>query len=425
MSSLHTPQRGTGSFLLSLLAGVIISMLVLSACLPATASPGVPTSSIVTIGVSLSLTGENAADGRATLQGYHLWVAQVNRHGGLLGHPVQLLIYDDGTRLNQTQINYETLISIDHVAFVLGPFGGNATAVGAEVAARHGYAFVEGIGTVPSIFPHGLTTVFGVSLALSNYLASFVASVLSLPAAERPTSVAYVSSDDPGTQPAIDRARTLFEASGIKTVLYESERSSPAETDLLVAQKVVTAAADVVILGRTAMGDAVFFRAFLQQHYNPKLLLVTAGADRGSMFPSMIGRKNMEGVMVSNGSWWPETKAYQNAEFISSYRATYGGTPDAIGSDTVQAFSVGQVLQQAVNRAQSLDNAQVIHALWTGAFQSLQGPVRFASSGENAAGIAFLLQWQGGKLIPVFPTEWGQATMEYPKPMWATIGSST
>ncbi len=422
LSSLPTPRKGTGHLPLSLFAGVIISMLVLSACLPATASPGVPTGSIVTIGVSLSLTGENAADGRATLQGYRLWVAQVNRHGGLLGHPVQLLVYDDGTRLDQTQINDETLISIDHVALVLGPFGGNNIVTGAEVAARHGYAFVEGSGIAPSIFPHGLTNVFGVSRSLTPSLASVVASVLSLPAAERPTSVASVSSDDPGTQPAIDHVRSLFEASGIKTVLDESDTIPPAETDLLVAQKVITAAADVVILGRTAMGDAAFFRAFLQQHDNPKLLLVTAGADLGSVFPSMMGRKNTEGVMVPTAGWWPETKAYQNAEFISSYRATYGGTPDAIGSDTVQAFSVGQVLQQAVTRAQSLDNTQVMHALWTGAFQSLQGPVRFASTGENTAGIAFLFQWQGGKLIPVFPTQWGQATMEYPKPMWATPG---
>ncbi len=418
MFSLYSLQKGTGP--LPLLAGIMISMLVLSGCLPTTTSPSVPSGSIITIGVSLSLTGDNAADGRATLQGYQLWVAQVNRSGGLLGHPVQLLVYDDGTRLDQTRINYETVISIDHVALVLGPFGGNATVTGAEVAVRHGYAFVEGIGSAPPGFPDGRNTAFGVSLPLSNSLASIVAFVLSLPAAERPMSVAYVSSDDPGTQPAIERARALFEASGIKTVLDESDDRSPAETDMLVAQKVVNAAADVVILGRTAMGDAAFFRAFLQQHYNPKLLLVTAGADLGSVFPSMIGRKNTEGVIVPTSGWWPETKAYQNAAFISSYRATYGGTPDTIGSDTVQAFSVGQVLQQAVTRAQSLDNVQVIQALWTGSFQSLQGPVRFGSTGENTAGIAFLFQWQGGKLIPVFPPDWGQASTEYPKPAWPT-----
>ncbi|MEO6891138.1 MAG: ABC transporter substrate-binding protein [Ktedonobacteraceae bacterium] len=418
LHTLRTLRKGTGP--LPLLAGIIIGMLVLSGCFPATTAPGVPAGSIITIGVSLSLTGENAADGRATLQGYQLWVAQVNRSGGLLGHPVQLRVYDDGTRLDQTRINDETMISVDHVALVLGPFGGTSTVIGAEVATRHRYAFVEGIGPVPSTFPHGLTSVFGVSRSLATSLASLVAFVLSLPAGERPTSVASVSSDDPGTQPAIDRARSLFEASGIKTVLYDIDARAPAETDLLVAQKVVTAAADVVILGRTAVGASAFFRGFLQQHYTPKLLLVTAGADLGSVFPSMIGRKNREGVIVPTGGWWPETKAYQNAEFIKAFLATYGGTPDDIGLDTVQAFSVGQVLQQAVTRAQSVDNVQVIHALWTGAFQSLQGPVHFASTGENTAGIAFLCQWQGGKLIPVFPTQWGQATLEYPKPAWAT-----
>ncbi len=76
------------------------------------------------------------------------------------------------------------------------------------------------------------------------------------------------------------------------------KRGLSAEVDMLMAQKVITAAADVGILGRTATVDAAFFRVFLQQHYNLKLLLVTAGADLGSVFPSMIGRKNMEGVLV-------------------------------------------------------------------------------------------------------------------------------
>src|ERR1700693_2959507 len=56
----------------------------------------------ITIGASLPLTGNFAADGQATEQGYQLWVDNINKGGGILGHQVKLDILDDGTRLNQT-----------------------------------------------------------------------------------------------------------------------------------------------------------------------------------------------------------------------------------------------------------------------------------------------------------------------------------
>ena len=40
----------------------------------------------VTIGASLSLSGDFSADGQAFQRGYELWAADQNRKGGLLGH---------------------------------------------------------------------------------------------------------------------------------------------------------------------------------------------------------------------------------------------------------------------------------------------------------------------------------------------------
>ena len=39
----------------------------------------------ITIGVSLSLSGDFSADGKAFQQGYNLWASDVNKNGGLLG----------------------------------------------------------------------------------------------------------------------------------------------------------------------------------------------------------------------------------------------------------------------------------------------------------------------------------------------------
>ena len=53
-------------------------------------SSGSATGSPVTIGASLSLSGDFSTDGQAFERGYQLWMADQNKKGGLLGHPIKL-----------------------------------------------------------------------------------------------------------------------------------------------------------------------------------------------------------------------------------------------------------------------------------------------------------------------------------------------
>jgi branched-chain amino acid transport system substrate-binding protein len=408
------------------LVGALICMLLLSACVTSNSSTNSSSSNTIPagpikIGVSLSLTGDDSADGQATQQGYDTWAAYVNSHGGILGHQVQMVYYDDGTKTDQTRANYQKLITVDKVNFVAGPFNDPQTITGAEVARQHNMAFLEGIGTGPEVFTNNLTNLFAVSLSATAYFTSFVNYVLSLPSQIRPQTAAYATSDDAFTQPQIEHAQQLLEQGGIKTVLHEvypAENADPVGP----AQKVVNSHADVVLLGTIGLQDCVaHLKTFIQQHYNPKLIIASAGPDQGDGFVKAVGGiKNTEGIIVPNDGWWPESKNYQNAEFVQFITQKYKIAPGDISSDSVQAFSVGQVLQQALAQTQSLDNQKLISALQTGTFQSLQGPVAFDSTGQNKLAVAYLFQWQHGTLIPVFPQAQAMANVEYPKSNWAT-----
>ncbi|TMC93634.1 MAG: hypothetical protein E6J11_16830, partial [Chloroflexi bacterium] len=161
---------------------IVIFMLLLSACSQTSGSTTTTTQTgPVKIGVSVSLTGDASADGQAIKQGYQLWADYVNSHGGLLGHQVQMTFYDDATRPEQASLNYQKLIAVDKVNFVLGPFDDAFTVNGATVAKRYGYSFIQGTGTSPKDFTHGLTNMFSVSLSASRYMASLVHYILSLP----------------------------------------------------------------------------------------------------------------------------------------------------------------------------------------------------------------------------------------------------
>ncbi len=370
----------------------------------------------ITIGVSLSFSGDFSADGLGFKQGYQLWADTVNKAGGVLGRKVRFIMLSDASSPVQVVTNYQKLITIDKVDAVFGPFSTLLTKPASVVANRYGYAMLEGAGGGPSVFTRGLHNVFDVSLPVANNLVSFAHYILSMPAATRPKTAAYATEDDPFTQPQLDVARAILEKGGVRTV-YKTVY--PAETTdyTPIADAVIHSHAQIGIFGTLLPDITAFIQTFIQQHYNPQALIATAGPDLGSQFIKAVGLKNTEGIFVPNG-WYPEANNFENAAMVKAYLAKYGGTADAISSDVAEAYSVGQVFAQAAAKIHSIDNAKIIQELHSGTFNSVQGPVKFDPTGQNVAAQAYLFQWQKGKFLRVFPPGGGAVKPEFPKANW-------
>jgi len=379
----------------------------------ATPSPGTP----ITIGVSVSLTGDFSGDGKALVQGYDLWAQDINAKGGLLGHKVTMSYKDDASSTTQVVTNYQSLITADKDALVFGPYSSLLTIPASAVVDRLGYAFPEPAGGAPSVFKAGHKNLFFVQpAAIEDNLVSYTQWLLALPADQRPATAAYATEDDPFTQPQIDKAKSVLEAAGVKTVYY---KVFPAETTDFapLALHVASSKADAVILG-TQVPDAIAFaKTFIQQKYNPKSLIETAGPDQGKTYSDALGA-NTEGIMVPAG-WTAGSTAYGNPVFVSEFIAKYGGTAADISADAAEAYSVGQVVDQAATKAGSIDNQKLIDALHTGTYQTVQGPLSFDALGKPTGGAGvFVEQWQGGSAVFVYPATVAAAQPEYPKHDW-------
>jgi branched-chain amino acid transport system substrate-binding protein len=371
----------------------------------------------IKIGVSLSLSGDFSADGKAFQQGYQLWADDVNKNGGLLGRQVQLKFLSDASSPQQVTTNYQTLITQDKVDLVFGPFSTLLTKPASVIANRYGYALVEGAGGGPSVFTQGLHNVFDVSLPVANNLNSFANYIAAMPASSRPKTAAYATEDDPFTQPQVDTARAILEAAGVTTAYY---KVYPAETTDFtpIAASIINSKAQVVVTGTLLPDVSAFIQAFHQQHFNPQAMIATAGPDQGTQFLTAIGgAATAEGVMVPNG-WYPDLNAPGNAQMVSEYIAKYGGDKSGISSDIPEAYAVGQVVAQAVTQNKSLDQTKLMATLHAGTFTSVQGPVKFDSTGQNTQAQAYLFQWQNGQLIAVYPTNIATASPEFPKANW-------
>jgi branched-chain amino acid transport system substrate-binding protein len=373
----------------------------------------------ITIGTSLSLSGDFSADGQAFERGYQLWAADQNKAGGLLGHQIKLDVLSDSSSPAQVVSNYQKLIGSNKDALVFGPFSSLLTVPAARIAARYGYAFVEGAGGAPTVFGAGLHNVFDVSIPVKDNLVTFAQWVASLPPAKRPKTAAYATVNDPFTQPQLPVAQKILEAAGVKTVL---NKVFPAEvTDYTaIAGQVATTHADVFLLGSVDVPTvSAFTHVFIQQHYQPKAFIATAGPDQGAQFVKAVGPGNENGIFVPNG-WFGGFKKADSQQMVKAYIAKYGGTPSDVNADVAEAYSVGQVLGQAVQATKGFDQAKITQYLKSGVtLNSVQGPVKFDPLGENTAQKTLTFQWQNGTLVQSIPTSTpGASPPLYPKPAW-------
>ena len=410
-------------------AVTVLGLSALAACTSSSTSNGTPVATSqptgpITIGASLSLTGDFSADGQAFKRGYELWAKDVNAHGGILGRKVELTILNDGSLPNQVVTNYQTLFGADHVQLAFGPFSSLLTNPASSVAARFGMALVEGAGGAPSVFdtPSNQAdhNVFDVSLPIADEMLPFVNWIASLPAIERPKTAAYPMAEDPFADPPVQLVQTELQKLGIRTV-YSNTFPEEVADYKGPADQVAASRAELVVLGSTDVPTVgAFMQAFEQQHYTPRMFIAAAGPDQGDAFTSAVGTGNADGMMVPDG-WYPGYANPTSQQMVREYVAQFGGTTSGVNADVAEAYSVGQVVAQAVKATGGTANAKIITYLHSGVpLTTVQGPVKFDALGENGAAAAFVFQWQKGNFRQVLPSRTtGSVSITTTKPPWA------
>jgi branched-chain amino acid transport system substrate-binding protein len=79
------------------------------------------------------------------------------------------------------------------------------------------------------------------------------------------------------------------------------------------------------------------------------------------------------------------------------------------------------LLEEAVKKTGKLDNATLISALHTGSWPSPEGNLSWDANGAPQSSYV-LVQWVGGKLLPVFPTDRAQQGPSTSPLAWAQRG---
>jgi branched-chain amino acid transport system substrate-binding protein len=243
----------------------------------------------------------------------------------------------------------------------------------------------------------------------------FVNYLLSLPADQRPKTAAYAELDDPFSAPLAENIRQKLEAAGVQTVY---QQVYPSETmDLSPVMGAIAAKHPDVVVGGTQNEDAYDqVKSLVQLKFSPKFMFQSNGANSPLEFPDKVGRNNTEGIMAP-ADWYPGSNAAGSAAFTAAYIKAYGGTAQSVDDSSAEAYAVGQLISAVAAKTKKIDNATIISTLHSGTWPTLLGNLSWSANGAPN-GQFNLVQWQNGKLLPVYPTAIAQARPEAPKPNW-------
>ncbi|MFQ6672786.1 MAG: amino acid ABC transporter substrate-binding protein [Candidatus Tectimicrobiota bacterium] len=361
----------------------------------------------IRIGGAVSLTGKYGRTGEYQLEGYKLWVKQVNERGGLLGRPVELVVYDDKSDPATSRKLYEKLLTLDKVDLCMAPYSSAVTFAVAPVTDKYRCPILAAGAASIKIWKQGHRYIFMMASAAKVYLEGAI-----VMAAERGLkTAAMVAEDSLFPKSSAKGAKDLLKKHGIKLLLYEEYPKG--KTDFSTLLQKIKALKPDLILGNTYFPDAVILaRQMKEFDLNPKMFAATVGAAMPDYYKSL--GKTAE-YIYGPTQWDESLKTPGNQEFFEDYIALHNRPPDY---HSAAGYSSGVMVEEAVKRAGSIDRDKVRDQLAKLEISTVWGDYRVDQNGIQVGHKMVFLQWQDGKAQVVWPTELATAEPRFPTPPW-------
>src|ERR1700686_657021 len=353
-------------------------------------------SSPLRIGYCLSLSGALASNGKTAQLAHEIWQESVNKNGGLLGRPVELLCLDDQTNPNLVADLYQRLLDVEKVDVVVGGYGDNSVAPAMPLIMERKRFFlglmalaVNAKFNYPQYFvmiptgPHP-------NLALTEGF--FQIADQQRP---KPETVAILVADAPFSQSPTQGAKENLARQGMRVI---SEDKYPLSTSDFkpYMEDLKRLNPDVLFLCSYINDSIGLIKAINAIELSPK---VVGGAMIGpqngvvkvELGPLLNGLVNYEYWLPGPGLAHPKV---QLVIATSQSRAAQAGA-DPLGYYVAPlAYAQLQVLEQAIRTVGSLDDAALSDYTRTATFDTVVGNVTFGQGGGWAQPRVLTVQFQ-------------------------------
>jgi len=371
----------------------------------------------VVIGIPLAITGFHSHFGKQHYNGYKMALEEISAQGGIRkgvfqGKKLKFLFKNDEGNSERARVVTERLITQDKVPIIMGGYASSEVLAIAGITGQYGIPFLSPGGLADEITMKGWKNVFRLNRPASEYCSGLQDFMLRF---VKPTSMAILFENTffgPSTAKAM---REWCKENNIKVLMFEPYEVANADfRPLLTRVKfyrpevifVVSYIADAVLLTRQAAELDIDSKLF-------------CGAAAAFVHPEHLAALGSLGEGVMAAVLWSHDVKYMGVQkFYGNFKNKFNLPPTYHAAG---AYSAAYVLQDVLERTQSLSQEDLIKALSDTDMMTVFGPVKFAScnkfTNQNRTP-SLVLQVINGKHETIWPPETASAQYVYPQPKW-------
>ncbi len=297
------------------------------------------------LGADISVTGFLSFIGGPEAKTIPLVVNKINKEGGINGHPLKVIVYDDMSNTTQARLNVLRLIKDDHVIAIFGPSGVGPALSVVSLAKRYKIPLI-------AMTPSKIVTVNPKTGKIRKWVFQVV------PLSPMVVEKIYGFMKKRGiTKVAIITNSTAFGMGGRRALLkyapkygikiVADETYSPKDTDMSVQlMKIKATDAQALVEWAGGVTQVIVTRQWKQLGLSKKMLLfhshafgsqreitLTRGAANGTYMP--LGKVNIGWLLPASD---PQKKPIM--AYAKSYEKAYGVWPPSFGGHVVDSLAL-------------------------------------------------------------------------------------
>jgi len=332
----------------------------------------------IKVGLIPPLSGAGAYDGGSIKRGALMAADEINKAGGILGRPLEVIIEDSESRPEIAVSAMEKLILSDKVSVVIGSFYSSCTKACIPIALRERIPIVNAASTAasltedPNVNHDWFFRVPPHDGMLAKSFSKYIVENLGL------KRLALIYEDGEWGRGAAEVFVPAIKSFGGKVLLEELYKMG--ETDFTpFITRLVGSNPDGIFIVVTSSDGAIFMRDLREIEAANEIKILNLGTLNTDVFMNLAG-EDSEGIYVAN-AYVDTINTQVNIEFVENYKKHYPGLP-LPDKHVWGAYTSIYVIAEAIEIAGTDDPAAIRDALEKVSYMGLTGLIQFDKKGQ-------------------------------------------
>ena len=369
---------------------------------------------VVRVGAPLPLTGPLSPEGVKQKQGYDLWAETANAKGGIKvngkTYKVEIIYVDYASNTPRAVQTAERLISEDKVNFLFSPFGSGATKAASGVSEKYGVPTIAATASSEQVYDQGYKYLFG-TFTPNDTLTEPLANIVTKrdPKIKR---VAILARNDLFPLAIGGEMEKSAKKRNLTVVMFEKYAIGTMDHASAITQ--MRAAQPDWIFATGYINDLILIRKQMKD-LGVSAPIVTMIA--GPAYKEFVQATGPLAENISSAAWWHPAVRYDGKGMFGStenfnklWEQKYTSVPDYAQAS---AAAAGEILQLAIEKADSIDPKKVRDALAAMDATTFYGRIKFGPNGQITSLDPPVFQIQGGKPVVIFPEYIKQGELKF------------